>query len=104
MKIISINLFILIHLSLFNLYLPQFLFKSYNPKREEKLSGIVFYEEVRDFILKELRKFKSPYVTGTEVVYPTEEPVPKMEGLDDEILITLREIRDILRNRRKDKP
>ncbi len=69
---------------------------------EEKLSGIVFYEEVRDFILKELRKFKEPYVTGTEVVYPTEEPVPKMESLDDEILITLREIRDILRNKRKD--
>ncbi|UCF45032.1 MAG: PH domain-containing protein [Candidatus Bathyarchaeota archaeon] len=69
---------------------------------EENLSGIVFYEEVRDYILKELRKFKEPYVTGTEVVYPTEEPVPKMEGLDDEILITLREIRDILRDRRKD--
>jgi len=70
---------------------------------EEKINGIVFYEEVRDFILKELRKFKEPYVTGTEVVYPTEEPVPKMEGLDDEILTTLREIRDILRNK-KDKP
>ena len=69
---------------------------------EEKISGIVFYEEVRDFILKELRKFKEPYVTGTEVVHPTEEPVPRMEGLDDEILITLREIRDILKNRRKD--
>jgi len=69
---------------------------------EENLSGIVFYEEVRDFILKELRKFKEPYVTGTEVVHPTEEPVPRMEGLDDEILITLREIRDILRNKRKD--
>lgn len=69
---------------------------------EEKISGIVFYEEVRDFILKELRKFKEPYVTGTEVVHPTEEPVPRMEGLDDEILITLREIRDILKNRRKE--
>ena len=68
---------------------------------EEKISGIVFYEEVRDFILKELRKFKEPYVTGTEVVHPTEEPVPRMEGLDDEILITLREIRDILKNTRK---
>jgi membrane protein YdbS with pleckstrin-like domain len=68
---------------------------------EEKLSGIVFYEEVRDFILKELRKFKDPYVTGTEVVHPAEEPVPRMEGLDDEILITLREIRDILRNKGK---
>jgi membrane protein YdbS with pleckstrin-like domain len=71
---------------------------------EENLSGIRFYEEVRDFILKELRKFKEPYVTGTEVVHPTEEPVPRMEGLDDEILITLREIRDILRNKRKDEP
>jgi len=68
---------------------------------EEKISGIVFYEEVRDFILKELRKFKEPHVTGTEVVHPTEEPVPKMEGLDDEILTTLREIRDILKNKGK---
>ncbi len=64
---------------------------------EVKLEGIVFYEEVRDFILNELRKFKAPYVTGTEVVHPVEEPVPRMEGLDDEILITLREIRDILK-------
>lgn len=70
---------------------------------EEKLGGIVFYEEVRDFILKELRKFKEPYVTGTEVVYPNEEPIPKMEGLDDEILTTLREIRDILKNKGKNK-
>jgi membrane protein YdbS with pleckstrin-like domain len=68
---------------------------------EEKISGIVFYEEVRDFILKELRKFKEPYVTGTEVVIPTEKPVLKMEGLDDEILITLREIRDILKTKGK---
>ena len=70
---------------------------------EEQLSGIVFYEEVRDFILKELRKFREPYVTGTEVVYPKEEPVPRMEGLDDEILITLREIRDLLRSNKKGK-
>jgi membrane protein YdbS with pleckstrin-like domain len=65
---------------------------------EVKLEGIVFYEEVRDFILNELRKFKAPYVTGTEVVHPIEEPVPRAEGLDDEILITLREIRDILKS------
>ena len=70
---------------------------------EVKLEGIVFYEEVRDFILNELRKFKSPYVTGTEVVHPIEEPVPKMEGLEDEMLITLREIRDILRSQKKRK-
>ncbi|MCW3976688.1 MAG: PH domain-containing protein [Candidatus Bathyarchaeota archaeon] len=67
---------------------------------EVKLEGIVFYEEVRDFILNELRRFKAPYVTGTEVVHPIEEPVPRTEGLDDEILITLREIRDILRSKK----
>jgi membrane protein YdbS with pleckstrin-like domain len=65
---------------------------------EEKLEGIVFYEEVRDFILNELRKFRDPYVTGTEVVLPVDEPVPRGPGLDDEMLITLREIRDLLRN------
>jgi membrane protein YdbS with pleckstrin-like domain len=64
---------------------------------EEKLEGIVFYEEVRDFILNELRRFKAPYTTGTEVVHPEEEPVPRGPGLDDEMLITLREIRDLLR-------
>jgi membrane protein YdbS with pleckstrin-like domain len=67
---------------------------------EVKLEGIVFYEEVRDFILNELRKFKAPYVTGTELVHPIEEQVPRMEGLDDEILITLREIRDLLKQQK----
>lgn len=66
---------------------------------EEKLEGIVFYEEVRDFILNELRKFRDPYVTGTEVVLPVEEPVPRGPGLDDEMLITLREIRDLLKGK-----
>ena len=70
---------------------------------EVKLEGIVFYEEVRDFILNELRKFKTPYVTGTEVVPRTEEPIPRTEGLDDEILITLREIRDILKKQKAHK-
>ncbi|MFB0504440.1 MAG: PH domain-containing protein [Candidatus Bathyarchaeia archaeon] len=69
---------------------------------EIRLDGIVFYEEIRDFILNELRKFREPYVTGTEVVRRVEEPVPRMEGLDDEILITLREIRDILMSLRKE--
>ena len=65
---------------------------------EEKIEGIRFYEEVRDFILRELRGFKQPYVTTTETIRPYEEPVPRMEGtFDDEILITLREIRDVLK-------
>jgi len=64
---------------------------------EEKLEGITFYEEVRDFILQELRRFRDPYVTGTEVVHPVDEPVPRLsDSLDDEILITLREIRNVL--------
>ena len=63
---------------------------------EEKLEGIMFYEEVRDFILNELRKFRTPYATTTEDD-KYEEPVPRGPGLDDEILITLREIRDLLK-------
>ncbi len=68
---------------------------------EEKLEGITFYEEVRDFILNELRRFKSPYVMGTEVVNPVEEPVPRGPGLEDEMLIALREIRDLLREQKQ---
>jgi len=64
---------------------------------ELKLEGIVFYEEVRDFILNELRKFRTPYVTGTEGTILAKETVPRMESIDDEILTTLREIRDILK-------
>ncbi|MGY5871460.1 MAG: PH domain-containing protein [Candidatus Thorarchaeota archaeon] len=64
---------------------------------EEKLEGITFFEEVRDFVLQELRKFRDPYVVGTEVVHPHEDPVPRMrDSLDDEMLITLREIRGVL--------
>lgn len=63
---------------------------------EEKLEGIRFYEEVRDFILNELRKFRTPYATTTEPD-KYEEPVPRGPGLDDEMLITLREIRDLLK-------
>ncbi|MFX1474447.1 MAG: PH domain-containing protein [Promethearchaeota archaeon] len=64
---------------------------------EEKLEGCEFYEELRDFILQQLRRFRLPYVTGTEAVHRTEEPIPKLpDSLDDEILWTLREMRDIL--------
>jgi hypothetical protein len=69
---------------------------------EEKLEGLTFYEELRDFILMELRKFKDPYVTGTEVVHPEEDPVLRVEdSLEDEILLVLREIRDLLRKDRE---
>jgi membrane protein YdbS with pleckstrin-like domain len=68
---------------------------------EEKIAGVVFFEEVRDFILKELRKLRDPYVVGTEVNYPIDESVQRTQGLDDEILLTLREIRDLLRKTNK---
>lgn len=66
---------------------------------EEKLEGLTFYEELRDFILMELRKFKDPYVTGTEVSRQYEDSeVPLATGsIEDEILGVLREIRDLLR-------
>ena len=65
---------------------------------EEKLEGIPFYEELRDFILRELRKFKDPYVTGTEIIRQEEEAVPRDDDtLEDEILLVLREIRDLLK-------
>ncbi|TFF94977.1 PH domain-containing protein [Candidatus Thorarchaeota archaeon] len=64
---------------------------------EEKIEGILFYEEVRDYILQELRRFRDPYVTGTEIVQPADRPVPHLpDSLDDEMLITLRAIRDVL--------
>jgi hypothetical protein len=64
---------------------------------EEKLEGCEFYEELRDFILQELRKFRLPYATGTEAIRRSEESIPKLpDSLDDEILWTLREMRDHL--------
>ncbi|MFW9767244.1 MAG: PH domain-containing protein [Candidatus Thorarchaeota archaeon] len=69
---------------------------------EEKLEGLTFYEELRDFILMELRKFKDPYVTGTEVSRQYDEhDIPADSGsIEDEILLVLREIRDLLRKER----
>ena len=65
---------------------------------EEKIEGVPFYEELRDYILAELRRFRDPYAIGTEMTFPRDEPIPRMEdSLQDEILLTLREIRDILR-------
>jgi membrane protein YdbS with pleckstrin-like domain len=65
---------------------------------EEKIEGVTFYEELRDYILAELRRYRDPYAIGTEMTFPRDEPIPRMEdSLQDEILLTLREIRDILR-------
>nr|KXH73974.1 MAG: hypothetical protein AM325_13465 [Candidatus Thorarchaeota archaeon SMTZ1-45] len=70
---------------------------------EEKLEGLTFYNELRDFILLELRKFKDPYVTGTEVVHPEDDETFVVEpgSIESEILIVLREIRDLLKKDRE---
>ena len=70
---------------------------------EEKLEGLTFFEELRDFILMELRKFKDPYVTGTEVSQRYEDREVSVEtgSIEDEILLVLREIRDLLRKDRE---
>jgi membrane protein YdbS with pleckstrin-like domain len=62
---------------------------------EEKIEGVVFYEELRDYILHELRKFRAPYATGTEVVTRETEPVAELKGTrQQEMILLLREIRD----------
>ncbi|MBD3157593.1 MAG: PH domain-containing protein [Candidatus Lokiarchaeota archaeon] len=62
---------------------------------EEKIEGIVFYEELRDYILHELRKLKAPYTTGTEVVTRETEPLEELKGTrQQEMILLLREIRD----------
>jgi membrane protein YdbS with pleckstrin-like domain len=67
---------------------------------EEKLEGIKAYEALTRFVLGELRRFRNPYTTGTEVVFPREAAVPRIEGsLDDEILMAIRDIREILRTK-----
>ena len=70
-------------------------------KPEERIEGIPFFEEVRDFILQELRKFLRPYVTGTEVDAPRMEKTTTGEfESTSEVLSVLKEIRDILREER----
>lgn len=66
-------------------------------KPEEKLEGVPYYNEVRDFILRELRKFRAPYVTGTEVVSREEREMMADSSVMSEILRVLREMRDSLR-------
>jgi membrane protein YdbS with pleckstrin-like domain len=64
---------------------------------EESIEGIVFHEELRDAVLHELRKFKTPYVTGTEVAVKQEGVFQERDSsLDKEILKVLNEIRSIL--------
>ncbi len=68
-------------------------------KPEEKIEGIPFFEEVRDFVLQELRKFHRPYVTGTEVDAPGIQ-TGKSVVSTQEVVEILGEIRDLLRDKR----
>ncbi|MGY5854381.1 MAG: PH domain-containing protein [Candidatus Thorarchaeota archaeon] len=61
-------------------------------KPEEKIEGIPYFEGVRDFILRELRKFKTPYTTATEISLTEDQIEPS-----NETIVLLREIRDLLR-------
>jgi len=67
---------------------------------EEKIEGIKAYQELTRFVLRELRKFRDPYALGTEVVAPRDEPAQRSDStLDDEILLALRDIREILKTK-----
>lgn len=64
---------------------------------EQAIEGIVFHDQLREAVLREIRKFKTPYVTGTEVPVSKEPVVQERDHtLDKEILKILREIRSIL--------
>jgi membrane protein YdbS with pleckstrin-like domain len=63
---------------------------------EEELEGIVFYDELRDYILGELRKFRDPYVIGTEVCYPSDAILSERDRVNKELLTTLKQIQKFL--------
>ena len=59
---------------------------------DQRIEGIAFYEEARDFILKEMRIFKgSPFVTT-----PEKRPRKKSTFFRESTLVAVREIRDVL--------
>ena len=67
---------------------------------EEKMEGIKFYEALSHFVLRELRRYRDPYTLGTEVVVPRDDAISRSDdSLDDEILLALRDIREILRTK-----
>jgi len=59
---------------------------------EQRIEGIAFYEEARDFILKELRLFKSSPLATT----PERRPRKKSMFFRESTLVAVREIRDAL--------
>ncbi|MFX0054964.1 MAG: PH domain-containing protein [Promethearchaeota archaeon] len=65
-------------------------------KPEEKIEGIVFYQELRDFILSEMRSLKGTYATTTEVLTEQDSTI-RVGSVEEATLATLQDLRHILR-------
>jgi membrane protein YdbS with pleckstrin-like domain len=65
-------------------------------KPEEKIEGIVFYQELRDFILSEMRNLKGTYTTTTEA-FTEQESTIRVGSIEEETLATLQDLRHVLR-------
>jgi membrane protein YdbS with pleckstrin-like domain len=71
---------------------------AYQEGPEEKISGISFYNELRDYILAEMRRFRGA-LPGVEAEDTFEEPIARIaSSRDDEILDTLRDMKELLRS------
>ncbi len=63
---------------------------------ESKIEGIQNFFEVRDIILKRIRKFRGSYTTTTEVEQPPVEYFPPENQFYKDLLSELKEIKEIL--------
>jgi membrane protein YdbS with pleckstrin-like domain len=61
---------------------------------EEKLEGLILYHEIRDYILRRLRVYQSTQTGKESIDIPTNQ-----ESLQRETIRTLKEIRDLLKER-----
>ncbi|KXH69981.1 MAG: hypothetical protein AM326_01435 [Candidatus Thorarchaeota archaeon SMTZ-45] len=65
-------------------------------KPEEKIEGITFYLELRDFILSEMRSLKGIYATTTEVLSEQDGTI-RVGSIEEATLATLQDLRNVLR-------
>ncbi|MBD3407992.1 MAG: PH domain-containing protein [Candidatus Lokiarchaeota archaeon] len=64
---------------------------------EEKIEGILFHDELRDYMLQEIRKFKAPYATTMETEEDFEETESKGSRFEtSEIILVLQDIKAVL--------
>jgi membrane protein YdbS with pleckstrin-like domain len=64
-------------------------------KPEEKIEGITFYQELRDFILSEMRSLKGIYATTTEV-FAEQDRTIRVGSVEEATLATLQDLRNVL--------